>query len=251
MILSSPLLPSMGDKLRVIVVGSSGGIGAAFIDQLTASDQVSQVYALSRQGVSHGSPKVANLTFDFTDEESLIAASEALRELNPFDLIIVATGLLHGEGIEPEKSMRAMSHDGFAKSFMANTIGPAMTAKYLLPLLRRDRKTVFAALSARVGSISDNQIGGWYAYRAAKAALNMVLKTLSIEYGRRFKEAVIIGLHPGTVDTGLSKPFQANVPDGKLFTPEFSTEKMLAVIDQVGAADSGNLFDWAGKQVTF
>ncbi len=245
------ILPTMGKNLRVVIVGASGGIGSGFIDHLVASDQVSQVYALSRQGVAHSSPKVANLTFDFTSEDSIIAAAEALRELDPFDLIIVATGLLQGEGIAPEKSIRDLSFQGFETSFMANTIGPAMTAKYFLPLLNRNRKSVFAALSARVGSISDNRIGGWYAYRASKAALNMVLKTLSIEYGRRFKQAVIIGLHPGTVDTGLSKPFQANVPEGKLFTPEFSTQKMLAVIDQVSPEDTGALFDWAGEKVTF
>ncbi len=245
------LLPSMNNRLRVIVIGASGGIGAAFIDHLTASDQVTQIYALSRQGTAHSSPKVANLTFDFTDEESLKAAAESLRELDPFDLIIVATGLLHGEGIAPEKSIRDLSFKGFEASFMSNVIGPAMTAKYFLPLLNRNRKSVFAALSARVGSISDNRMGGWYAYRASKAALNMVLKTLSIEYGRRFKQAVIIGLHPGTVDTGLSKPFQANVPEGKLFTPEFSAAKMLEVIDQVAPENTGMLFDWAGKEIPF
>jgi NAD(P)-dependent dehydrogenase (short-subunit alcohol dehydrogenase family) len=245
------ILPSMGENLRVIIIGASGGIGAGFIDHLIDSDQVSQVYALSRQGIAHPSPKVANLTFDFTDEDSLVAAAEALRELDPFDLIIVATGLLQGEGITPEKSIRDLSFKGFETSFMVNTIGPAMTAKYFLPLLNRNRKSVFAALSARVGSISDNRIGGWYAYRASKAALNMVLKTLSIEYGRRFKEAIFIGLHPGTVDTNLSKPFQKNVPEGKLFTPEFSTEKLLAVIDQVTPEDTGSLFDWAGEKIPF
>jgi len=121
-----------------------------------------------------------------------------------------------------------------------------MTAKYFVPLLRRDEKAVFAALSARVGSISDNRLGGWYAYRASKAALNMVLKTLAIEIGRRFKNQIIVGLHPGTVDTDLSKPFQGNVPEGKLFTAEFSAEKLLDVVDGLSAEDSGNLFDWAG-----
>lgn len=245
------LLPSMGDDLRVIVVGSSGGIGSAFIDALAASDQITQIYALSRQGRSHPSPKVANLTFDFTDESSIEAAAEALRETGAFDLCIIATGLLQGEGIAPEKNMRAMSLDAFQKSFMINTFGPAATAKYFLPLMRRDRKAVLAALSARVGSISDNRIGGWYAYRASKAALNMVLKTLSIEFGRRFKETVIIGLHPGTVDTDLSKPFQGNVPEGKLFTPAFSAKKLLMVIDQVRPEDSGLLFAWDGQRVPF
>ena len=242
---------SFGENLRCVVVGSSGGIGAALIEQLVASDQVARIHALSRSGRSHPSPKVANLTFDFTDEDSLVAAAQALQEVGPFDLILVATGLLQGEGISPEKNLRALSHEGFAKSFEINTIGPAMTAKYFVPLLRRDEKAVFAALSARVGSISDNRLGGWYAYRASKAALNMVLKTLAIEIGRRFKNQIIVGLHPGTVDTGLSKPFQGNVPEGKLFTPEFSAEKLLNVIDGVSADDSGNLFDWAGKQVDF
>ena len=242
---------SLGDDLRCAVIGSSGGIGAALIEQLVQSSQVARIHALSRSGRSHPSPKVANLTFDFTEEDSLIAAAQALQEVGPFDLILVATGLLQGEGISPEKNLRALSHDGFAKSFEINTIGPAMTAKYFVPLLRRDEKAVFAALSARVGSISDNRLGGWYAYRASKAALNMVLKTLAIEIGRRFKNQIIVGLHPGTVDTDLSKPFQGNVPEGKLFTAEFSAEKLLDVVDGLSAEDSGNLFDWAGKQVTF
>jgi NAD(P)-dependent dehydrogenase (short-subunit alcohol dehydrogenase family) len=191
------------------------------------------------------------LTFDFTDEESLVAAAQALQEVGPFDLILVATGLLQGEGISPEKNMRALTSDGLAKSFESNVIGPAMSAKYLVPLLRRDSKAVFATLSARVGSISDNRLGGWYAYRASKAALNMILKTLSIEVGRRFKNQLIIGLHPGTVDTNLSKPFQGNVPEGKLFTPEYSAGKLLEVVDGLSAADSGNLYDWAGERIEF
>lgn len=242
---------SFGEDLRCAVVGSSGGIGAALIEQLIDSPQVARIHALSRSGRSHPSPKVANLTFDFTNEDSLIAAAQALQEVGPFDLILVATGLLQGEGISPEKNLRALSHEGFAKSFEINTIGPAMTAKYFVPLLRRDEKAVFAALSARVGSISDNRLGGWYAYRASKAALNMVLKTLAIEIGRRFKNQIIVGLHPGTVDTGLSKPFQSNVPEGKLFTPGFSAEHLLRVVDDLSAKDSGNLFDWAGEQVGF
>lgn len=242
---------SFGDNLRCIVVGSSGGIGAALVEQLVQSGQVARVHALSRSGRSHPSPKIANLTFDFTDEDSLIAAAQALQEVGPFDLILVATGLLQGEGISPEKNLRTLSHDGLAKSFEINTIGPAMTAKYFIPLLRRDEKAVFAALSARIGSISDNRLGGWYAYRSSKAALNMILKTIAIEIGRRFKQQVIVGLHPGTVDTDLSKPFQGNVPECKLFTADYSAEKLLGVVDGLSGADSGNLFDWAGEQISF
>ena len=242
---------SFGDNLRVIVIGSSGGIGTALVEQFINNPQIARIHSLSRGGRAHPSPKVANLTFDFTDEESLMAAAQSLHEVGPFDIILVATGLLQDNDISPEKNMRALTHEGLAKSFAINTIGPAMTAKYFVPLLRRDGKAVFAALSARVGSISDNRLGGWYAYRAAKAALNMVLKTLAIEIGRRFKNQIIIGLHPGTVDTPLSKPFQGNVPDGKLFTPEFSAEKLLTVIDGLTAANSGNLFDWAGERIEF
>lgn len=245
------ILSTLGQDLRIIVIGASGGIGKAMVDTLESSNQVSHIYALSRNGQSHHSAKVINLEFEITSEKSICDAADGLKENGPFDIIIIATGLLIGEGIEPEKSMRAMSFDAFEKSFLTNAIGPAITAKYFLPLLRRDSKAVFAALSARIGSISDNRLGGWYAYRASKAALNMIIKTLSIEYARRFKEVVIVGFHPGTVDTKLSRPFQANVKADKLFTAEYSAKKLLSVIDQLKANDTGNLFDWAGEKIIF
>ncbi len=244
-------LSSFGDALRVVVIGASGGIGTGFIEHFQNMDQVAEIYALSRTGAGPRGPKIKSLTYDFTDEDNIKAGAEVLRETGKFDIIIVATGLLQGEGIAPEKNLRALNLDAFAKSFAVNAAGPAMSAKYLLPLLHRDRKTVFAALSARVGSISDNRIGGWYAYRASKAALNMLLKTTSIEHGRRFDQSIIAGLHPGTVDTSLSAPFQGNVPEGKLFTPEYSTGEMIKVIDGLTVADSGNLLDYAGKTVPF
>ena len=244
-------LSSFSEDMRVIVIGASGGIGSGFVETLAAHERVKDVFALSRTGAGPRGNKIKPLTFDFSNEENIKAGAEVLRETGKFDLIVLATGLLHGNGISPEKSIRDLSYDGFAKSFAANVAGPAMTAKYFLPLLRRDSKTVFTALSARVGSISDNRIGGWYAYRAAKAALNMVLKTLSIEHGRRFKQSIIIGLHPGTVDTELSKPFQGNVPEGKLFTREYSTGKMLEVIDEVSVENTGDLMAWDGQRVEF
>ncbi|GHB00408.1 SDR family oxidoreductase [Algimonas arctica] len=245
------MLESFNAPIRACVIGSTGGIGRALVDALAASDRVETLYALSRAGAAHPSPKVQNLTFDFLNEASVSAAAEALREIGKFDLIIVATGLLQGGGIAPEKNMRALDLDALRTSFEVNTFGPALTAKYFLPLLRRDDKAVFAALSARVGSIADNRLGGWYSYRASKAALNMMLKTLSIETQRRWTNQIIIGLHPGTVDTGLSKPFQSNVPDGQLFTPAFSALKLLAVVDQVGPDDTGGLFAWDGARVPF
>lgn len=243
----------MEQNLRVIIIGAKGGIGTALVKALSQSDQVEHIYALSRSGSgsAHPSPKVTPLDFDFTSDDSLANTADHLRQFGPFHLIIIATGFLHDTNISPEKSIKDLSFQGFEKNFMINAIGPAMTAKYFLPLLCRDQKTVFAALSARVSSLSDNRLGGWYAYRAAKAALNMVIKTLSIEYGRRFKHAVIIGLHPGTVDTKLSQPFQGNVPKDQLFSPDFCAEKLLHVIDQREPDESGLLFDWAGKQIPF
>ncbi|RKQ70962.1 NAD(P)-dependent dehydrogenase (short-subunit alcohol dehydrogenase family) [Litorimonas taeanensis] len=245
------IIPTMGEELRVIIIGANGGIGTALIDHLSASDQVAQIYALSRQGKPHKSHKVVNMVFDFTKEDDLEKTSAALKAHGDFDLIILATGFLHNPSITPEKTYRSLTFEGLEMNFRVNTIGPAMTAKYFLPLLRRDRKTIFAALSARVGSISDNGIGGWYAYRASKAALNMVIKTLAIEQRRRSKDTIILGLHPGTVDTNLSKPFQANVAEGKLFTPEYASLKLLNVIDKADQSDSGHLIDWAGKQIPF
>ena len=231
------------------IIGSSGGIGAALTDLSAAHPQVENIYALSRQGRNHSSTKVSRLALDFTDESSIIKAAEIMKPAGPFDIIIVATGLLHTPSITPEKNLRALSYEGFAQNFLINTVGPAMTAKHFLPLLKRDSKAVFAALSARVGSISDNRLGGWYAYRASKAALNMVIKTAAIEYARRFNKAVIIGLHPGTVNTNLSKPFQGNVPEGKLFTAEQSATYLLNVINDVTHETTGKILAWDGKPV--
>ena len=243
------MLESFGEGIHAVVVGATGGIGAGFVDALATSDCVAKVHALSRSGAAHPSPKVANLTFDFTSADSIAAAAEAVREAGPVHLVVVATGLLHGEGIQPEKNLRALDADAFAQSFAVNATGPAMCAKAFLPLLARGERAVFAALSARVGSISDNCLGGWYAYRASKAALNQIIRTLSIEWGRKQKHHVLLALHPSTVDTELSEPFQGNVPEGKLFTPEFSVGKLLEVIDAATPEDSGTLIDWAGKTV--
>ncbi len=169
-----------------------------------------------------------------------------------FDLVLVATGVLHEVGgLQPEKSWRALDAGSLEKAFTVNSIAPALVAKHFLPLLIRDRKAVFAALSARVGSIEDNTLGGWYAYRASKAALNMLIKTLSIELARRNPSATCIALHPGTVDTALSKPFQHSVPNGKLFSPELAAKKLLGVLDGITTEDSGNLMAWDGTRIPF
>ena len=242
-------LSTFQPNMRVAIIGASGGIGRALTTLLVDHPNIAKIYALSRQGTPHPSSKVEALKYDFTDEASIIAATQIMKNAGDLDLILVTTGLLHNQTIAPEKNLRALSVDGFEQNFLVNTIGPAMTAKHLLPLLKRDGKAVFAALSARVGSISDNRLGGWYAYRASKAALNMVIKTAALEYARRFKNKIIIGLHPGTVDTALSKPFQGNVPDGKLFSPQQSATYLLNVVNDVTIDNTGQLLDWDGKTV--
>lgn len=165
------------------------------------------------------------------------------------DLVIVATGLLHDDAKGPEKALTDLDPTWLARTFAINAIGPAIVAKHFLPLLPADRRAVFAVLSARVGSIGDNKLGGWYGYRASKAALNMFVRTASIELARTRPRGIIVGLHPGTVDTQLSKPFQRNVAPGKLFTPATAAAHLLDVIDALKRPDSGNCLDWSGETI--
>jgi NAD(P)-dependent dehydrogenase (short-subunit alcohol dehydrogenase family) len=222
--------------VHAVVIGASGGLGAAFADLLAADHQVDRVTRLSRA-----------TGFDLTDPASITAAAAALS--SPPDLVICATGLLHAEGLAPERDLKHLDHQAFARAFAVNATGPALVAQAFLPLLPKGRKSLFAALSARVGSISDNRLGGWHAYRASKAALNQILRTIAIEQARKNPDNVVLGLHPGTVDTGLSKPFQRNVK--MLFSPAESASHLLRVIDAATPAESGKLFDWQGEAIPF
>jgi NAD(P)-dependent dehydrogenase (short-subunit alcohol dehydrogenase family) len=199
-------------------------------------------------GLSRSAPDPAD-RLDLLDEASIAAAAGRVSAGGPVDLVLVASGMLHQEGQLPEKSFRDLSADALARSFAINSIGPALTAKHFLPLLPRHGRSVFAALSARVGSISDNQLGGWYGYRASKAALNMLVQTLAIELARTRREALCVALHPGTVNTGLSKPFQRAVAPEKLFTPLYSAERMLAVLATLRPEDNGGCFAWDGLRI--
>ena len=235
------------------MIGATGGLGRAFVEALAAEPGAGTVLALSRRAAPFGdTPRIAAGAIDIEDEASIAAAAGAARaQGSRYHLILVATGLLQDETMSPEKSWTALSADTLARAFRINATGPALVAKHFLPLLDDAAKSVFACLSARVGSIEDNALGGWHAYRASKAALNMMLRTLSIELARRNRAALCVGLHPGTVDTSLSKPFQGNVPDGKLFTPAFSAHKLLGVIDGLETRDSGRLFAWDGQRIPF
>lgn len=237
-----------------VVVGASGGLGSAFVRALAQSDGIGHVIAGSRRGKGFADPKITAQPLDIADEDSIGALAQAIKGLNqPLRLVIVASGVLHDEaaGLQPEKSWRHLTGEAMLQSYKVNTVGPALIAKHLLPLMPREGKAVFAALAARIGSIGDNQIGGWYAYRAAKAALVQTLHTLSIELQRKHKDALCVGLHPGTVDSGLSEPFQGNVPDDKLFSPDYSVERLLSVVDGLTPADSGAQYDYAGARIPF
>lgn len=221
-----------------VVIGASGGVGAAVVEALTARGRHATIHALSRSGTG----------LELEDEASIRAAAQAVAQGPAPDLVFVATGILH-DGFAPERSWRALEPEHLLRDYRVNAIGPALVAKHFLPLAPRDRRFVFAALSARVGSIGDNRLGGWHAYRASKAALNMILRNLAIETARTHRQAVIAGLHPGTVDTDLSRPFQGGVPEGRLFTPRHSAERLLTVIDGLTPADSGGVFAWDGMRI--
>lgn len=231
------------------VFGASGGIGSAFVAHLARDAGFDRVLALSRRPAFDQQSHVVAATVDITDEASIASAADKARSLGELRLVIVATGLLHGQGFSPEKNWAALTADSLARAFAVNSIGPALVGKHFLPLLPRRGRSVFAALSARVGSIEDNRLGGWHAYRASKAALNMLLRTFAIELARRAPEALCIGLHPGTVDTGLSKPFQSNVAPGALRQPGDAAARLLEVIRRLSPEDSGGVFAWDGARL--
>ncbi len=232
------------DGGTALVIGAAGGIGSALVQQLSRHTEFAQVVGLSR----HSDPAI-----DITDEDSISAAAAhfAATDLAAADLrlIIVATGLLAGQGISPEKSLREIYGEALARNFLINTIGPALLLKHFLPLLPRSGKSVCAVLSARVGSISDNRLGGWYGYRAAKSALNQIMRTASVEMARSRPDAICVALHPGTVATPLSAPFAKAGLD--LQSPEQAAARLLSVINGLGPSDNGLFFDHMGEAVSF
>lgn len=243
-------MASLRPAYRALVFGGTGGIGSALVAALAADPRCGRIFAAARNPATSDA-KVESLRFSLVDEESIAGAITCAAADEPLDLVAIATGLLHDDAIQPEKSWRAIDAGALERAFRINAIGPAMIAKHALPRLPRDRKSVFAALSARVGSIGDNRLGGWHAYRASKAALNMLVRTWSIELAVRHPLAVCLALHPGTVDTGLSKPFQAGLKPGQLFSPRQSAEALLRVMDQSDHTASGKFLAWDGSEIPF
>ncbi len=230
-------------NLNVAIFGCSGAIGKALCIEYIKKQNIDNIIAYSRSGVKFENDIIKSQQVDYCNEESLSNAASSLQL--KLDIIIVAIGALDN----PEKSIRDLSSQKFLDMFNANTIPTALIAKYFLPCLYRDKTTKFASISARVGSIEDNELGGWYSYRASKSALNMILKGLSIEQKRSNKNSIVFGLHPGTVDSKLSKPFQKK--DKEYFSPEFSADKLINVIDTKTTDDNGKIFAWDNKIIPY
>ncbi len=254
------LIPGLDSEADVLICGASRGIGLALCAALLAHDDVARVWAVARQAST--SPELEKLAeqyghrlkrvdCDARDERSLEAlASEAREQCDHLHLVISTLGILHQDGAKAEKGLTQVTLASLQASFATNTFAPILLLKHLLPLLRKQPST-FAALSARVGSIGDNRLGGWYSYRSSKAALNQLLHTASIELKRLNPASTVLAVHPGTTDTGLSQPFQANVPDGQLFEPAFSADRIIELIGAHGPADSGTFWAWDDKPIVW
>jgi hypothetical protein len=221
-----------------IVIGAAGGIGGACVRALTGSGSFAATVGLSRGS----SPAL-----DLAEEASIVRCAEFVARLGMPRLILVTTGVLHGDRMQPEKRLRQLDAATLTEAFVVNAIGPALVMRHFLPLLAGDGKAVFASLSARVGSIADNHLGGWCSYRASKAALNQLVRTAAVELNRRQREAICVALHPGTVTTRLSAPFGKTGLDVQ--SPDVAAQRLLGVIDRLGAGDSGGFFDQHGTCV--
>jgi len=252
------LIPNLNGQANVLIGGASRGIGLALCTALLADDEVARLWAVSRNATGnealaelasqHGE-RLVLVDCDARDEQALAAlAAELGHACDHLHLVISTLGILQQDGAKAEKSLAQLDLAGLQASFATNAFAPILLLKHLLPLLRKGPAT-FAALSARVGSIGDNRLGGWYSYRASKAALNQLLHTASIELRRLNPAATVLALHPGTTDTQLSRPFQGNVPAGKLFDPAFAAQCVIEQVGRLGPTDSGGFWAWDGRAI--
>lgn len=237
----------MSDQLKILIIGGSGGIGLSMIRQIFRRTPDASVVATwhSRQP----EVKIDGLRWhqlDASDESQYQHLSD---QYDAFDWIINTAGFLHTPDKGPEKTVKHFESEFFLRSMAVNTLPMLLIAKHLGPKLKRSQGGVFASISAKVGSISDNQLGGWLSYRSSKAALNMAIKTLSIEWRRQMKNVCVVALHPGTTDTRLSKPFQSSVPAKNLFSPEQTAGYLIKIIAGLTPEDSGKFISWDGKTI--
>jgi NAD(P)-dependent dehydrogenase (short-subunit alcohol dehydrogenase family) len=243
---------------RALIQGGSRGLGLALTEVLLARDPLMEVIVTSRNPqnslglqalMDQHSRALRCLALDVTDEVQIQNCAETLGSNIELDLLVNVSGVLHGENMQPERRLEEVKPETMLESFRVHTLGPLLMAKHFLPHLTHGRRAVFASLSARVGSITDNRLGGWYSYRSTKAAQNMVTKNLSIECKRRAKNLICVALHPGTVNTDLSRPFAGKVPEGHLFSPSQAAKHLVEVIDGLSPEDTGGFFAWDGQPI--
>lgn len=246
-------------KQNILIIGASRGIGFGFVKSLLEQNNNTNIYATYRhketaellfnlQTRFPSSLKLQQL--DITKEEQISNLCKSLKkDISQLHLVINCVGILHEGNIKPEKSLRHINTENLLSYFQVNSIASVLLAKHLFPFFRHPHSSIFASISAKVGSIGDNYLGGWYGYRASKAALNMFMKTVSIEYNRTCPNTIVVTLHPGTTDSDLSKPFQKNVPPEKLFSVERTVNQLLNVINNLTENDSGQFFSWDGTRL--
>jgi NAD(P)-dependent dehydrogenase (short-subunit alcohol dehydrogenase family) len=243
---------------NALIVGASRGIGLEFVRQLSRNDQIERLYAACRSPetatellkLAEQEPKLQLLPLDVTEEAQIQSAIGHIQTQTPqLHAVINCVGLLHDGDFQPEKGLRQIDTEKLLRYFQVNSISAILLAKHLVPLFKHTQPSLLATLSAKVGSIEDNQIGGWYGYRASKAAQNMLMKNAAIEYKRSCPNTIIAQLHPGTTDTQLSQPFQRNVPPEKLFSTERTVTQLLDVLAGLSITDSGNFWSWNGDRL--
>ena len=239
-----------------LVVGASRGVGLAITQRLLQDEGVTRVYASYRHDdtaeglVDIRDARLQTLRADVTRPADLQTLADAIDASGDQpDMVINASGILHEDELQPEKSLGQCRQDSLMRLFLVNSIGPLLLARSIVPLMPKKRTAHFAVLSAMVGSISDNRLGGWYGYRASKAALNQFMRTLSVGCRRSHPQLCITAIHPGTTDTSLSRPFQSNVKPGKLYTPSQSAARILRQVSSAKAEDSGHFINWDGKPI--
>jgi NAD(P)-dependent dehydrogenase (short-subunit alcohol dehydrogenase family) len=239
-----------------LVVGGGQGIGLGFVRNLLSNNNLERVYATYRRLESAtellaiADARLECFQMDLTDESQIAAVIHKIQaETTALDYVINCVGVLHEGELQPEKSLRQIDSDRLLRYFQVNSVGAMLLFKQVQPLLKHQNRSILATISAKVGSIGDNQLGGWYGYRASKAALNMFIRTTAIEYKRTCPQAILVALHPGTTDTQLSLPFQRNVPPEKLFSVDRTVAQLLTVIDGLDPNDSGEFFSWDGSRL--
>ena len=234
-------------KENIIIAGSTGAIGGEFTELYANNSNVEKIIALSRKPTNTNHNKIQSVEIDYYNEATFKNLDE-ISQLDSISKIIIATGILHTDQIRPEKSIDSIAGEDMRTVFQVNVFGPILLVKKLLPLIKKSKGVKIVFLTARVGSISDNVLGGWHSYRSSKSALNMMIKNLAIELKRLNKEHVVIGIHPGTVKSHLSEPFLRHVKHD-IFNPKESVDLMTQVISKVSQTDSGKCFDFSGKVI--